>query len=491
MASRRERGLSERVYLTGTFAEERRIPRRQRVFCNRNLRLTSNGAIGFDLDHTLAHYDPLQVEELAFRATQQKLVRKLGYPAAVSNIRYDPEFVIRGLVIDRRKGNIVKMNYHKYVTRAFHGRKELSREQLETYRRARINLSSERFVSVDTLFHLPEVYLYLSIIDLLEERGEKPNFVQIYKDVRAMIDQAHADGSIKNVIRGNPSRFIRIDPKLVQVIDEFRTWGKKIFLLTNSEYYYADVLMNHLFHKRPASDTRHWTDFFDLIITEAAKPGFFDEGTRRKPAPIRKTTHPEAYKGGSARFLEERVGHRGDEILYFGDHTYGDILRAKKSAGWRTAMVVPELEQELKITLELQPKLRIYSGLSEERDRIDMERAALEREQNRLRMLSREKALPRVLSRRESKIAILQAEIDARSREIADLAEQTATLWRECERRYNRIWGPLFREGNEPSRFGHQVRDFACVYTSRASNFLFYSKDHYFRSPVDLMPHEM
>jgi len=251
------------------------------------------------------------------------------------------------------------------------------------------------------------------------------------------------------------------------------------------------VVRNRLCRRRSAAGTRHWTEFFDVIITEGAKPRFFDNGGARKPEAIRGVKRPGVYSGGGIRFLEEKTGFGGDEILYFGDHTYGDILKAKKSAGWRTAMVVPELEQELQITLDLQPKLRIYSGLSEERDRIDMERAALEREQHRLRMLNREKATARTKSRRESKISLLQEEIDARSKEIADLAGQTQALWRECERRYNRIWGPLFRDGNEPSRFGHQVRDFACVYTSRASNFLSYSKEHYFRSPVDLMPHEM
>src|SRR5882672_8701527 len=33
---------------------EHRIPRRHRVFVNRNLRMTQTRAIGFDLDHTLA-----------------------------------------------------------------------------------------------------------------------------------------------------------------------------------------------------------------------------------------------------------------------------------------------------------------------------------------------------------------------------------------------------------------------------------------------------
>ena len=32
-----------------------------------------------------------------------------------------------------------------------------------------------------------------------------------------------------------------------------------------------------------------------------------------------------------------------------GDHIYGDILRSKKTLGWRTMLVVPELESELRI----------------------------------------------------------------------------------------------------------------------------------------------
>ncbi len=39
----------------------------------------------------------------------------------------------------------------------------------------------------------------------------------------------------------------------------------------------------------------------------------------------------------------------GAEVLYIGDHIYGDILRSKKELGWRTMLVVPELETELNI----------------------------------------------------------------------------------------------------------------------------------------------
>ena len=93
------------------------LPPDQRVFVNRNLRFSALSAIGFDLDHTLAHYDPLPVEELAFQATVQKLVANRAYPEEILRFRYDPTYVVRGLVVDRDRGNVLKMDYFNFVTR--------------------------------------------------------------------------------------------------------------------------------------------------------------------------------------------------------------------------------------------------------------------------------------------------------------------------------------------------------------------------------------
>ncbi len=48
----------------------------------------------------------------------------------------------------------------------------------------------------------------------------------------------------------------------------------------------------------------------------------------------------------------------------------------------------------------------------------------------------------------------------------------------------------MLREGNEGSRFGEQVGDYADLYTSRVSNFLSYSPLRYFRAPRRTMPHD-
>ena len=63
-------------------------------------------------------------------------------------------------------------------------------------------------------------------------------------------------------------------------------------------------------------------------------------------------------------------------------------------------------------------------------------------------------------------------------------------LARALEAGVNATWGFLFKEGNENSRFGEQVEDYACLYTSRASNFGYYSPMERFRSPRAAMPHE-
>ena len=69
-------------------------------------------------------------------------------------------------------------------------------------------------------------------------------------------------------------------------------------------------------------------------------------------------------------------------------------------------------------------------------------------------------------------------------------AEQTA-LEKRTDFRFHPYWGSLLKEANEQSSFGAQVEEYACLYTSRVSNFLFYSPQQHFRSPRDVMAHEI
>lgn len=532
---------------------DRFIPKPERVFVNRNLRFSQIAAIGFDLDHTLAHYDDQPLEKLAFDLTKKKLVEKRGYPAEVLRFRYDPTFVVRGLVVDKQRGNLIKMDYFRYVARAYHGLRRLdSDERGRIYNNERTpRFAGAGFVSVDTLFHLPEVYLYLLLIEMLEKKGEAPDYVRIYDDVRAMIDEAHGDGSLKAVITRNVGNFVRRDPRLPVLLDEFRRAGKKLFLLTNSEWFYSAALLTHLLERRKAD--RSWEKYFDLIVVDSRKPSFFavEDGVREGAAVTSATGVP-AWSGGNAAFLEQALGVGGDQVLYFGDHTYGDILRSKKSLGWRTAMIVPEVQREVAVTQAQARAYKTLERLAHEHDQLELEKAALGRQWRQLSLSlagdDGEGEAMRVLGQYDprarqmgsglggsAQAATLAAEPDgdlparlkalvagtgsgpggrrtrgdrrraSRLRELEELAQRIAemdhraaslagrirSLRRKVEAAYNPYWGSVFREGSEASRFGHQLKDFACVYTSDVENFLHYPWNYYFQSPVSVMPHDL
>ncbi len=544
---------------------DRFIPKPERVFVNRNLRFSQIAAIGFDLDHTLAHYDAIPIEKLAFELTKKKLVEKRGYPAEVLRFRYDPTFVVRGLVVDKVRGNLIKMDYFRYVARAVHGLRRIDPDERDRlYNERTPRFSGEGFVSVDTLFHLPEVYLYLLLIDLFEKKGERPDFALLYADVRAMIDEAHGDGSLKAVITKNVGNFVRRDPRLPVLLDEFRRAGKKLFLLTNSEWFYSAALLTHLLEGKKSD--RSWERAFDLIVVSSRKPAYFQvESGIVEPKPVASVTGVPTWEGGNAAFLEKELGVGGDQILYFGDHTYGDILRSKRSLGWRTAMIVPEVEREVAVTGEQARSYKTLERLAIEHDQIELEKAARGREWRTLSLAlggedddgyavqvlglydprarqagagpagplgsaplaegeaangngnghgngnggdlpARLKALlegtgsgpggrrTRGDRRRTAKLRELEelaqriAELDHRA---ASLAGRIKSMRRKVEAAYNPTWGSIFRVGNEASRFGHQLKDFACVYTSDVSNFLHYPWNYYFQSPGSVMPHDL
>lgn len=55
------------------------------------------------------------------------------------------------------------------------------------------------------------------------------------------------------------------------------------------------------------------------------------------------------FRPGSSDIVCDLLGAKGKDILYIGDHIFGDILKSKKRQGWRTFLVIPELAQELHV----------------------------------------------------------------------------------------------------------------------------------------------
>jgi hypothetical protein len=197
------------------------------------------------------------------------------------------------------------------------------------------------------------------------------------------------------------------------------------------------------------------------------------------------------YEGGELATFERMMGISGDRILYVGDHIYGDILRSKKSSLWRTCMVVEELERELAWIERNQEVLAELSRLEELRVRVEDEIAVHRSALNLLdRRLEREVKDGGERERVEAERKRQKQELELLRRACREADERVDALERQLEEGLNPYWGLTFKEGNENSRFGEQIEVYACIYTSRVSNLVYYSPMQYYRSPRASMPHE-
>ena len=477
----------------------REVPLARQIFVNRNLRLDKIDLVGFDMDYTLAIYHLRQLEDLAFRMTLARMVDHLAYPEIIRGLQYDPEFVIRGLVVDKQTGNIFKMDRHNHCGRAYHGKRQLASEEVKRlYRDEKIHLSLPRFAWIDTLFALPEGCLFAEIIECLEGRGQHVEYAKLYADIRESIDTVHRDNTLKAIVKRDLPRFLVKDLELGPALHKLRSGGKKLFVLTNSFWDYTETVMSFVLDG-VLPEYPSWKNYFDIIITGAAKPGWFSE---RRPilelgeggrvvGEAQALERGRMYQGGSLAEFERIGGIGGDRVLFVGDHIYGDILRSRKSSLWRTCMIVQEMEAELAWLERSTPSLEEMGTLEELRARLEDEISIRKTGLNVLdRRLERDAQDPGQRAEIDTERREMKHELERLRRALRDTNARIEELERSVEFGFNRYWGLTFKEGNENSRFGEQIEDYACVYTSRVSNFVFYSPMQYLRAFRAAMPHE-
>ncbi|HCZ33378.1 MAG TPA: hypothetical protein DHV93_07935 [Holophagaceae bacterium] len=469
---------------------ENRLPPAHKLFALRTLPLGEIRAIGFDMDHTLARYRAPEIDGLAFKKAARLLVRDRGYSPWLLEIEYDPGFAVRGLVLDGLRGNLLKLNRERQVVRACHGSRAMPRPELDVvYGRRRLSTAAKGFRNIDTLFEIPESHLYAQMVDGLD-RGllKAENYLQLFRDVRWAIDSAHRNGEMKAEILEHRHFFIPPDPQLALTLDRLKREGKKLFLLTNSEWSFTHGVLSHLLDGQDEARPR-WTDYFDLVVVSSRKPAFFLE----TPEPVALEGRPRCFTGGHAAWLEAQLGAEGEQILYVGDHIYGDVLRSKKNASWRTLLLVPELERELRLLEARNQDMRDLVRLETTRRRT-LRRASVLMDQWKRNRVRRHVLGPRLSA--EAAVALdheaahlaSSAEALQRRAELQNL--EMDTLMKSVEAAFNPMWGPMFRDRDEQTRFADQIQQFACAYTGRVGNLYMYDPHATVYAPMPALPHE-
>ncbi|TSK17973.1 Cytosolic purine 5'-nucleotidase [Bagarius yarrelli] len=414
-----------------------------RVFVNRSLAMEKIKCFGFDMDYTLAVYKSPEYESLGFDLTVERLV-SIGYPQELLSFVYDPSFPTRGLVFDTLYGNLLKVDAYGNILVCVHGFNFLRGPDIrELYPNKFIQRDdTERFYILNTLFNLPETYLYACLVDFFTncdrysscETGFKDgdlfmSFKSMFQDVRDAVDWVH------------------FKPKLPLLLSRMNEVSK-VFLATNSDYKYTDKIMTYLFDfpYGPKQSLLHrpWQSYFDLILVDARKPLFFGEGTVLRQ--VDTTTgrlrigtytgplqHGIVYSGGSSDIVCDLLGAKGKDILYIGDHIFGDILKSKKRQ-----VLFDELQG-----------LDIF-------------------------------------------LAELYKHLDSSSNERPDISaiqRRVKKVTHDMDMCYG-MMGSLFRSGSRQTLFASQVMRYADLYAASFINLLYYPFSYLFRAAHVLMPHE-
>ncbi|XP_059171336.1 cytosolic purine 5'-nucleotidase-like isoform X2 [Physella acuta] len=384
-----------------------------------------------------------------------------------------------GLWFDKTYGNLLKVDSHGNILVCVHGFQFLKPHEVsELYPNKYIQLDDNRLYVLNTLFNIPETYMLACIINFFASNKQYTktktgvtygnvhmSYKSIFQDVRGALDWLHNHGDLKACTMANLDKYVHKDERLPILLDRIRHIGAKAVLITNSGYEYTNRIMTYLLDY-PKNGGRHWTSYWDCVVVDAMKPLFFEDGTilRRVDTttgalslghhlgPIKSG---EIYSGGSCEVISHLMGAKGSDVLYVGDHIFGDILKSKKIRGWRTFLIIPELTTELQVWTD---KKQLFDNLT----------------------------------KIEIALSDIYRHLDSSTSERPDTSQINHNLRaviHELDMSYGML-GSLFRSGSRQTFFASQVRRYADIYAASILNLLHYPFCYMFRAPAMLMPHE-
>jgi HAD superfamily 5'-nucleotidase-like hydrolase len=354
--------------------------------------------------------------------------------------------------------------------------------QQKIYQGLTIDLNdSDRFAIVDTTFSIAYCILFMQIIDLKDKFPELnfPDYKTIEQNLLEALDTSHRDGSLKGEVKKNVKKYIVQDSQIIEALERFRVHGKKLWVITNSDYEYTKLLLDYSINPF-LKNHKTWQDLFNIVVTAANKPKFFtDKMPLLKVDPktgLMKNHHglieDGIYQGGSAQALQKSAGLSGEQILYLGDHIYGDVLSIKKTCNWRTALVIEELIKECEAIKDSEPISLEINNLMKQK--IDFEQKLddlFDKDIERGKKPDKEK-------------------VQEHFHKIEKVDKKIGKLIRQHTQNFNPYWGETMRAGVEPSRLAGQIEKYACIYMAKISDFVDYSPRTYFRPKKKTLPHE-
>jgi len=475
------------------------------VFSNSYVDLGKVDIVGFDYDYTLLTYKE-ELLELIYEMALRRLVMDRKYPLEMlsGKMKFDPQFSIRGLAVDKETGWVCHLSYTHKVAVAWEGREKVSTERMiEEYSGKRALSPSERrerIKPLNDLFSMAECCLIADTVQFFKDNEIPFCARNAVMDILEVIRDTHISGDFHRVVSKNLPKYVEPAPHLKEVLQNLKTANKSLIFVSNSPFWFVDAGMKYVIGD-------NWKDDWDAIITSAGKPRFYTETNR----PFRqvclkdseritydrvtKLEKDKVYTEGCIKELarlmkwndnnnqtnqdddtqEQKQGFNnnnfnelflsGSNVLYVGDSLFADLVDAKREFGWTTAGVTPEVGYEM----ELQRQSYFVSS-----------------QQSITLLLNALRHLQHILG-----------PTYPHSKEdcyVMDQLEQLVSKWRDRETNLmgGNAFGSVFRARHQPSLFAHSVRKYCDLYMSSVSSLRHYSPQHRFYPPENsrLLTHE-
>ncbi|KAJ8750715.1 hypothetical protein K2173_015896 [Erythroxylum novogranatense] len=448
----------------------------QGIYVNKNMRLDDIHVYGFDYDYTLAHYSP-NLQTLIYDLAKEHMVNEFKYPDICMEFKYDPTFPIRGLYYDKKNGCLLKLDFFGSIELdgCYFGHRKLDILEMEKIYGTR-HIGRDQalgLVGLMDFFCFSEACLIADMVQYFVDAKLDFDTSCIYEDVNLAIQYVHKSGLVHKGILSNPDRYLVKNGQVFRFLRMLRDKGKKLFLMTNSPYYFVDGGM-HFMLEDAIGYRDSWRELFDVVIAKANKPAFY---TSEHPFRCYDTEKDTLAFGKVDAFLPNKIYYHGclksfleitkwngPEVIYFGDHLFSD-LRGPSKAGWRTAAIIHELESEIRIQND---------------DSYRFEQAKFH-------------IIQELLGRLHSTVGNSARSLEYWSL-FKELNEERRKARGTMKKMFNKFFGATFlTDTGQESAFSYHIHQYADVYTSKPENFLLYSPEAWLHVPFDIkiMPHHV
>ncbi|XP_065183998.1 5'-nucleotidase domain-containing protein 1-like [Sycon ciliatum] len=341
--------------------------------------LCSHEVIGFDMDHTLVRYKLPAIRTLVQKCLSTSLIESNKAPSSILDDARALDFlVMKGVVCDKRRGNLLKLSADSNIIMAYHGSRSLSESEITTEYGSGVRIDcvkadlcagqrSEHYFFFDNYFDSPAIPILAALIDWtdakLEHKWEPGAKERDYSDIWTPLIEAfnttfrcgafkEGTGGFFPTLQKDPEPYVRqVTPGARRWLAELRRQGSQLFVLTSSHSDFAHFLLDYSYGPS-------WREDFAVVGVNARKPGFFAEPPSSRPF-FSLNDHFEKVEcsvsdlkqnmvfaqgncAGLNEFFARLTGKESPKVAYFGDSIRSDVLCLNKG-NWDPVAIVEEL----------------------------------------------------------------------------------------------------------------------------------------------------